>query len=105
LSVYVDELVAHAPPKEAQARRTGAKHGQRWCHMMADTHEELLAMARKIGLRPEWIQKEDTHQEHFDLVPPRRAAAVAAGALEVTTRDLVALGFKRLEHAKALLNG
>lgn len=87
MSVYVDTPCAF-PSREPEARRVGAKHGHRWCHMIADTPEELLAMAKRIGLRPEWIQGEP-NLPHFDLVPPRRAAAVKAGAVEVTRRELV----------------
>lgn len=37
------------------------------CHMIADTKEELLEMADKIGVQRKWIQEEGTWQEHFDV--------------------------------------
>lgn len=58
------------------------------CHMMADTTEELLAMADRIGVAKKWIQKAGTIYEHFDISKGKRAEAIAAGALEVTSRDL-----------------
>lgn len=58
------------------------------CHMMADTTEELLAMADKIGVARKWMQKAGTTYEHFDISKGKRAEAVAAGAVEVTSRDL-----------------
>lgn len=58
------------------------------CHMMADTTEELLAMADRIGVARKWLQKAGTRYEHFDISKGKRGEAVAAGALEVTSRDL-----------------
>ena len=37
------------------------------CHMMADTTEELLAMADKIGVDRKWLQAAGTKREHFDI--------------------------------------
>ncbi len=65
------------------------------CHMMADSKAELLAMADKIGVQREWIQKEGTDHEHFDICMSKRAAAVRHGANEVAMRDL-----GRLIHAR-----
>ena len=58
------------------------------CHMIADTNDELLEMADRIGVARKWIQKPGTYQEHFDISLTKRAAAVAAGAIEITQRDL-----------------
>lgn len=58
------------------------------CHMMADTRTELLAMADKIGVQRKWLQKADTVYEHFDIALSKRAAAVALGAKQVSSRDL-----------------
>lgn len=59
------------------------------CHMMADTHEELLAMADKLGLNRRHLQKKGTIYEHFDLSKGYRAKAVKLGAVEVTSKELV----------------
>ena len=58
-------------------------------HMMADTHEELLAMVDKIGVQRKWIQKEGTWQEHFDVCLAARMKAIRAGAVEQTPQQLV----------------
>lgn len=58
------------------------------CHMMADTTEELLAMADKIGVQRKWLQHAGTPSEHFDIAKGKRALAVEHGAKEVTSRDL-----------------
>ncbi len=58
------------------------------CHMIADTSDELHAMARTIGVDPRWIQRESTHREHYDVSLAKRALAVKAGAKEITMRDV-----------------
>lgn len=55
--------------------------------MSADSRDELDAMADRIGMRRSWIQHPGTWKEHYDVTEPRRAAAVAAGAVEITARE------------------
>ena len=57
------------------------------CHMLADTTEELLSMADRIGVARRWIQHAGTPREHFDIALTKRALAVAAGAKEISWRD------------------
>lgn len=59
------------------------------CHMFADTEEELLEMADKIGVARKWIQKE-SRLIHFDICKSKRKLAVKNGAQEVTRREVVA---------------
>lgn len=75
MTVYVDNM-----RRAATVGRTTA----RWSHLTADTREELLAFAQRIGLRPEWRQAWDTRRYHFDVTDTRRQAAIAAGAVQVT---------------------
>lgn len=76
----------------------GAKFGRMvMCHMMADTTAELLAMADRIGVDRKWIQKAGMRHEHFDVCRSKRAEAVAAGAVEVTAKDLARLSIARRE--------
>lgn len=58
------------------------------CHMMADTTEELLAMADQIGVARKWLQNAGTYYEHFDISKGKRDEAIKAGAVEVASRDL-----------------
>jgi hypothetical protein len=58
------------------------------CHMMADSTEELLDMAQKIGMNVKWIQDKGTYQEHFDICLAMKQKALALGAKEVTRREL-----------------
>jgi predicted kinase len=56
-----------------------------WCHMATDgTFDELHAFAARLGLRRAWFQR-----DHYDLPAHGRAAAVALGAEEVPTGDLL----------------
>lgn len=54
------------------------------CHMMADSSEELLAMADMIGVARKWIQYPGTYKEHFDIAKSKRALAVHYGAVKIT---------------------
>lgn len=69
--------------------------GMLMCHMMADTTEELLAMADKIGVQRKWIQYPGTPKEHFDICLSKRNLAVAAGAKEVGHKEIVAMMRKK----------
>ena len=42
---------------------------------------ELLAFAKKLGMKAEWIQHRGGYNEHFDLMGTRCQAAREAGAL------------------------
>lgn len=57
------------------------------CHMIADTLDELHAMARDIGMKREWFQPGST--PHYDVCLMRRERAVQAGAIEVGRREIV----------------
>lgn len=67
------------------------------CHMMADTTEELLEMADKIGVDRKWIQRPGQLGEHFDICKSKRALAIANGAQEVTTQGVMDLMRRKRE--------
>lgn len=58
------------------------------CHMIADSSEELLAMADKIGVKRKWIQYPGTEYEHFDICLTKKKKAITAGAKEITMLEL-----------------
>lgn len=89
MAVYVDDIFVWPIDtiENAQARRLAAKNNGQWSHMIADTEEELIAFAVKIGLRREWIQHPGTPRVHFDLTPGRRVAAVKRGAIHLEGLD------------------
>lgn len=58
------------------------------CHMLADTVEELHAMADRLGLLREWFQ---THPPHYDICKASRAKAISYGAVSADRRKVVEL--------------
>jgi hypothetical protein len=79
MAVYVDDM--HLTPMGQFGR-------MKMCHMVADTTDELLAMADRIGVDRRWLQKRGTHHEHFDIAMSKRTLAVQFGAVEVTMSQL-----------------
>ncbi len=69
------------------------------CHLIADTLDELHAMADRIGMKRAWFQPAPASAPHYDLVPSRRAKAVALGAIELNRADFVAV-VRRLRAAR-----
>lgn len=85
MTVYVDALRSY--PKAA-IKPAARRHGATWCHMATDGDaEELHLLAERIGLRRAWYQVGST--PHYDLIPSKRALAIRAGAVPVTSRELV----------------
>lgn len=66
------------------------------CHMIADSDDELHAMAGVIGVARRWHQKPPkASHSHYDIALSKRALAVKAGATEITWREASALCFRR----------
>lgn len=70
-------------------------HGLHMNHMLADTVEELLAMATMLGIDHKWLQKPDTHQVHFDISAERRALALSFGAVSITYKQAGRITYTR----------
>lgn len=64
--------------------------GMRMSHMLADTLDELHAMARAIGLRQEWFQA-NASTPHYDVCQVKKGMAIDRGAVVVGRRDMVAI--------------
>lgn len=81
MTVYVDD---HRAP-----------YGRmKMCHLLADTDDELHAMADQIGIARRWYQ-DTTSGPHYDIALSKRALAVAAGAVEVTVRQMAFMARNR----------
>jgi len=74
MTVYVDDMYKHALGRYGRIKMS---------HMIADTSEELHAMAARIGVQKRWYQG-----DHYDIALSKRALAVEAGAVEVSMVDL-----------------
>ena len=62
------------------------------CHMLADSLDELMVMADRIGVDRKWYQGFDKAScPHFDIAKSKRASAVQNGAIEVDRRQLAAI--------------
>jgi hypothetical protein len=59
-------------------------------HMLADTDEELHAMADRIGVARRWFQG-----DHYDVCQTKRALAIEAGAVPVALRTMGAMSANR----------
>lgn len=65
-----------------------AKYGRmKMCHMIADTLEELHAMADTIGVQRKWFQNKASFP-HYDICLTKRASALRNGALTITISEL-----------------
>jgi len=89
MTVFVDDFRVPA--------RVGGTSG-RWSHLTADTKEELLAFAERIGLKRAWFQEKCKYGKcdpcphwHFDVTDSKRTEAIATGARQVSLADFGAL--------------
>lgn len=67
------------------------------CHLIADSHKELIEMVDRIGVQRKWIQQKGTRQEHFDICKSKRGFAIQCGAIPITGRELA---FKCMEKGR-----
>lgn len=72
MAVYVDKLKDYRGKTSLKWRF--------WCHMYADSEEELHEMAQKIGMKRAWFQEK--RLKHYDLLPRRREEAIKCGAID-----------------------
>ena len=80
MTVYVDEVKDYTVISEAR----GLRHTH-WCHLTADTEQELHVFADALGLRRSWYQRKSPtdYRWHYDVTPSKRAQTVRLGAIEV----------------------
>lgn len=70
MAVYVDDAVTWW-------------RGQRWAHLMADTLDELHAMAAAVGL-PRRAFQDKPSGAHYDVTVEMRERALALGAVAIS---------------------
>lgn len=87
MTVYVDDAVH-------------LWRGQRWAHLMADTLDELHAMAERLGL-PRRAFQDKTSGAHYDVTAALRATALALGAVAISRHHDRALVRAVIAKAKA----
>ncbi|MFI0512502.1 DUF4031 domain-containing protein [Streptomyces sp. WSLK1-5] len=74
MTVYID------PP-------TWPGHGRLWSHLISDTSfDELHSFAEELGVPSRAFER-----DHYDIPAHRYADVVAAGAVEVSSREVVRL--------------
>jgi hypothetical protein len=82
MPVYVDDM--------------NAPYGRmKMCHLIADSVEELHAMADTIGVARKWYQAPPKHSSHYDIALSKKELALAAGAIPITWRQAGAMNARR----------
>ncbi len=76
MTIFVDDM--HAAPV--------GRYGRMKMSHMIGPEAELHALAGRIGVARRWYQG-----DHYDICLTKRALAVAAGAVEVTMRQLACM--------------
>jgi len=62
-------------------------HGRMWSHLVSDvSYAELQSFADRLG-----VPRRAFERDHYDIPSPRYDEVVAAGAVEVSSREVVRL--------------
>lgn len=77
MTVYVDDMYRYPMGQFGRMKMS---------HMIADTEEELHAMAAAIGIARRWYQG-----DHYDISMGKRDEAIQRGAVPVPLRVLAAM--------------
>ncbi|HEX7909150.1 MAG TPA: DUF4031 domain-containing protein [Paraburkholderia sp.] len=86
MTVYVDDMYLSS---------IGQFGRMKMSHLIATTTDELVAMARRIGVPTRWIQHAGTAGEHFDIAITKRELAIAAGAVQISMKQCAAMCKRR----------
>lgn len=78
MTVYVDDMKRPARPVGYRGPGTPL-----WSHLLADTHDELEAFARELGLAASWLQHPGRATEHYDVTNSVRERALRLGAVSI----------------------
>ena len=87
MTVYVDDMY----------RTPMGRFGRmKMSHLIADTDEELHAMAQAIGVARRWWQSPATTSgSHYDIAMTMREAAIKRGAVPITLKQCAAMNARR----------
>lgn len=62
--------------------------GKKWCHLVADSLEELHGFALKLGLKRAWFQDRASYP-HYDVTVSVRDRALQLGAVHGDRRTII----------------
>lgn len=62
--------------------------GKIWCHLVADTLDELHAFAASLGLKRSWFQGHASYP-HYDVTMSMRERALERGAVRVGKTEML----------------
>ncbi|MFP6812127.1 MAG: DUF4031 domain-containing protein [Moraxella sp.] len=68
-------------------------NNQLWCHMMADSLDELHGFAAYLGIGSNWFHK-DASYPHYDITVQTRENAICLGAVVVGRKQIIECGKK-----------
>ncbi len=87
MAVYVDDMYKYPMGRFGRMKMS---------HMMADTDEELHAMAAKIRIARKWCQHEAAGKGyiHYDICMSMRNKAIALGAKSITLKEMSAMAME-----------
>lgn len=68
-----------------------AWRGRQWCHLVADSLDELHQFARSLGLQRTWFHAHAS-LPHYDITVEIRVMALNRGAVAADRRTLISRG-------------
>jgi len=86
VTVYVDDM--YLSPMGEFGR-------MKMSHLIADTDDELHAMAARIGVARKWHQAPPRHTSHYDIAISKRTLALRYGAVAITWRQFGGMAHRR----------
>lgn len=65
------------------------RRGSRWAHMMCKDLTRLHAVAAAAGISRNYFEKSNSGWAHYDVRESQVAAAVDAGAVQMSTKEIL----------------
>lgn len=75
--------------------------GRLWCHLVADSLDELHDFARGLGLKRGWFQSEAS-LPHYDVTVEIREVAINRGAQHADRPTLISRGHQLKSELRAI---